>query len=773
MFLGLNAHQAALDTTGNNVSNSSTEGYSRQRAEIVTTYSQTIYGMGRAMQIGNGADVASIVRLRDNMTDRQMWREAGVLGGLTKAQNISSKIEEVFQEPSDTGIQSVIDNFYSSWQDLSQKAYDQGTQAQVRQRGQQLVDSIATAKTQLENIAKDINEELVDKTAKLNETLSEVAALNKQIFSIEYDGKNHANDLRDRRDLLVDQLSTMAGVKVSEESNGMVTLKIGSDTVVEGKNAVTLATLDCNRVSLFTDFGITATRIYIDPSTSCGCAAGGGERKFLDFESGEVAGLIEGRDSMDSGIQGYLNKVADICQFLQNDFNAAHRAGYGYDDTTGNNFFGTETVVVDGKEVGATLQGITDTTVAATVTTAGVSTTFKGVMAIADATPQLAHNLKISDGTKSLTIDLSSLAYTTDPANPGYRFIAAKDVAAAINSQAVANDVDVYAKYDGSTQKFSLYTTGASTALDCSGSDADVQLALRTDLRIIQPDTANPGKYTWTEPKPSYWLDMTDNMVINPDIYDESNGLAKIAIKSSAGEIGEDKTIDPTTPRSGTVKKSNSLGGTGAASVTGSYAYNPNALPVQVRIKALAATPNSDGSYPATQIEYSSDSGSTWTTYPATAPTTAPTNFQFTVANASITMTIAADADNKVGDTYYVTLPSGNEGVASGSNAVNMSNRLTTDTSWVLGNASMNTFYNVLIGELGIQGQQAEDQVTNQTAVITQITNWRESVAGVNMDEEFTNMVKFQKGYSGCARIVTCMDEMLDTLINSTGTVGR
>jgi flagellar hook-associated protein 1 FlgK len=72
-----------------------------------------------------------------------------------------------------------------------------------------------------------------------------------------------------------------------------------------------------------------------------------------------------------------------------------------------------------------------------------------------------------------------------------------------------------------------------------------------------------------------------------------------------------------------------------------------------------------------------------------------------------------------------------------------------------------------------VQVQNAERLVDNQTTLIGQITNWRESAAGVNMDEEMSNMIRFQKGYSAASRVVTAIDEMLDKLINSTGTVGR
>nr|WP_269140346.1 flagellar basal body rod C-terminal domain-containing protein [Pectinatus haikarae] len=74
---------------------------------------------------------------------------------------------------------------------------------------------------------------------------------------------------------------------------------------------------------------------------------------------------------------------------------------------------------------------------------------------------------------------------------------------------------------------------------------------------------------------------------------------------------------------------------------------------------------------------------------------------------------------------------------------------------------------------LGTASSTTDDNVTKMTSVVTQVDNSRQAVSGVNWNEELTNMIKFQQGYSACARVLTTMDEMLDKLINSTGTVGR
>ena len=190
-------------------------------------------------------------------------------------------------------------------------------------------------------------------------------------------------------------------------------------------------------------------------------------------------------------------------------------------------------------------------------------------------------------------------------------------------------------------------------------------------------------------------------------------------------------------------------------------------MPIRIRISGL--TTNNDGTKVPSSLEYSTD-GQNWTT--ATGPGS-DSKFQFTVQGATVKMSIAANAANTLNDIYVVTLPAGNEGVGSGDNCVILSNLLKVTSSEILGNTSLDGFYSNLIGTLGTQSQNAQNQATNQESLVAQTKKMRDAISGVNLDEELTAMIKYQKGYNGCARMLTAMDEMLDKLINGTGTVGR
>ena len=130
--------------------------------------------------------------------------------------------------------------------------------------------------------------------------------------------------------------------------------------------------------------------------------------------------------------------------------------------------------------------------------------------------------------------------------------------------------------------------------------------------------------------------------------------------------------------------------------------------------------------------------------------------------------------DGNSGTDLIAAKSSNTEGEASGTNAVLLGEWLhKKESTGTLGGVTLDSYYTGFTGEIGTAKSAVDRNVENLTTVLTQITSWRESVSGVNWDEELTNMLKFQKGYSSSARVLTTMDEMLDKLINGTGVVGR
>ncbi|SDD77356.1 flagellar hook-associated protein FlgK [Sporomusa acidovorans] len=701
MLLGLYAQQTGLDTVGHNVSNASTEGYSRQTVNLSATDPQTIYANGRSYQIGSGVQVQSVIRARDIYIDKQMWKEISTLNNAQSNETYLSKIESIFGENSTTGMQSVLNSFWSSWQTLSTNASDDGTRTTVRERGVELANAIQLAAKQLKNAGNDINSAVDLKINKINQITAEMASLNKQIVNVEAGGTDHANDLRDKRDLLVDQLSALVDTRVYEEANGSYTVQSGGTTLVNGNSSATLKTEKVQDTD-YNDYEITS-KIYVD----------GMPGQSLKFTNGEIKSLLDMQQSDQTGLKMYLNSLSTMSQFLLQDFNAVHRSGYGTDNSTNNNFFGKSTT---------------------------------------DYASNATSSYTKNDWIKALEVNPDILV------DGGNAKIAAKSSGGGIGvtqTNASGSTATVFA-----TGKYTMGTTPTAVMVKVTNP------ATPGSINTIQYST--DGGHTWNGTDIALDANHHAQVPINGlsvDLYFSAN------TNNVSGDTYSFSLTNHSADSNFVISQSNAGGGAAnIVSATGTYTNGDTATSIVVQPYDSTTASIDTATGTIKQIKYSTDGGTTWSTTPVAVNSTTGT-FSFLVNGVTLTMKIAAKVGNKATDQYSFTLSKGN--VASGDNAVLLGKRLKTDTSSTLGNSSLDGYYNSLIGTLGVQGQNAQRTVDNQQTLVDQINNWRESVSGVNLDEEMTNMIKFQKGYSAAARVLTTMDEMLDKLINGTGVVGR
>lgn len=682
---GIYTQQAALDTVGHNVSNASTDGYSRQTANIVSNTPQTVDGSSGNYQIGTGSDVATVTRARDQFLDQQYWKENSTLSNTQNVQTLLGKVETSLGEPGDTGLQSVLNSFWQSWQDLATDASDDGTRTTVSERGVELVNAIQSSSKQLTNMVSDINDTISLRVGTINQDASEISQLNRQISLSEADG-SHANDLRDKRDSLIDNLSSYGDTSVMEDSQGRYIVQFGNTTLVSAVSCEQLKTVN----SLDPDYGYEVTNVIVDNSS----------QNQVSFSNGELGSLINTRDSTSSnGIKGYLNNLSSMSQFLLQDFNAVHRSGYGTDNTTNNNFFGASN----------NNYSIT-----------GVSGLYQK-RAWIDA------------------LEVSPAILTTG----GIAKIAAKSAGDSIG-------VDQTNTLGGAATVFASGSyTGGSTPTNVTikvdsvtGSGVVSQIEYSTDGgKTYSAPVTGSGSYTLT----INGLSVTANFANSTDT--KVNDQYSFTLTQNTA----DKAI--------AIKPGNSNDGAGTIlSATGTYANGDTATNVTVKVH----TTSTSSPYTITSLDYSTDGGTTWVK--GVTPTSGV--FSATVSGVTVKFQIAnTTGTSPENDQYYFTLSKGN--VASGDNAVLLGERLKSDTSQILGNQSLDGYYSSVVGALGVQSQNAARLQDNQQTLVSQITNSRQSVSGVDLNEEMTDMIRFQKGYASSAKILSTMNDMLDTLINS------
>ncbi len=217
---GLNVQQSSINTTSHNIANADTVGYSRQRsvAETTTPFGgNSRFDTSGAGQVGTGAEITSIQRIRDSFIDYQVRSESGTSGYYTSKSDTLSQVEDVFGEPSDTGIQELMTQFFSSFQEVSKSPDKSDVKTVAIQKASTLADAINYAYNQLKKTREDSQKVLQTNVTDVNSCLDQINQLNKQIKGISAVGQA-PNDLMDKRDNLLDQLSYKFGIKVDKAS---------------------------------------------------------------------------------------------------------------------------------------------------------------------------------------------------------------------------------------------------------------------------------------------------------------------------------------------------------------------------------------------------------------------------------------------------------------------------------------------------------------------------------------------------------------------------
>lgn len=336
MVNGIYTQRLGLNTVGHNISNSNTEGYSRQTAHAAATPSSEVYTLAGASQVGNGSTVTSVIRARDIYADRQYWKENSTDGYYNGKADNYAKIESIFNDSDNSGVQNAMEKFYQAWQDCSTTASSDTSRQNVINAGQNFAQSLQIAAKQTKEQIDSLYDDISLSVVKMNRLMGQVVELNKNISGIEATGA-HANDLRDQRDLIVDQLTSMTDITVYESANGMYTLVSNGTTLVNG---ITKVDLEMSAPKNNTTYSLSDYDIMIK-QTGTVYTPGNGELK-AQFEA-----VAEDK--------GYIDQVANMAAFMFTTMNDQHKAGYGIDGskdkpfgnanakdnaTTGLNFYG-------------------------------------------------------------------------------------------------------------------------------------------------------------------------------------------------------------------------------------------------------------------------------------------------------------------------------------------------------------------------------------------------------------------------------------------------
>ncbi len=361
---GLFTQQSALYTTGHNISNANTLGYSRQRVNMEATAGFPGVGLNAGTMtgfLGTGVQAGSIQRVRDGFVDQQYRQESHKLGYWDTQTKAISQMEDVLSEPSAYGLQKSLSEFWQSLQDLAVNPENGGARSVVIQRGQAVADSFNYMHKSLTEIQKNLGQEIDVTTSDVNSILKQITELNAQIQQVEPNGYL-PNDLYDARDSLLDELSGYFPIETSYEKSGgrasaiaegsvTVTLKMKDGTKVELVNGIKHAKLETNPSSLHDvskneNKSITGFNIIQSDGTTVDAK----HSNLLDV--GKLKSLMNsyGTDDGKGLYPDMIAKLNTMAQAFAKEFNETHRKGFGLppDNVTNLEFYDTTTTLTAG-----------------------------------------------------------------------------------------------------------------------------------------------------------------------------------------------------------------------------------------------------------------------------------------------------------------------------------------------------------------------------------------------------------------------------------------
>ena len=500
----LTASQQALTVTGHNVSNVNTPGYSRQEAVLQEQPPLN----GQPGMVGTGVRAASIRRYTDVFVNRQLTVIEETLGRLSVSKDELFRLQNIFGDSNNQGIAARLNDFFRSLQDVSTNPSGLAARYVLIANAKQLASTLNQASSDLVSARQSLNFQVKQTVQEINSLSKQLATLNRQIVAAEVTGQN-ANDLRDQRDLVVNELAKRIDITTTESSIGALTVFAARGQVlVEGETIRELeAVEDPDNSGLF----------------SVGYSTGGTRPLSIDglISNGRLRSLLDVRDTTVKELEGSFDRLAAT---LANAVNTIHRQGYGLDGSTGHDLFAPGSITttahaanqgavsINGTNVTAnslhtfhdyevrfsspTAYSIVDTTTGAAIrgNYSGTALTAPSVDAPLSVVTGVNDTLTVTvDGVASGTITLAGaaspgLAYTSGAA-------LAQELQLKINADGALQTAgkSVVVDYDTTTNRFVITSNSATStsSVNVTGGTARSVLGL-----LSGTSTASSGTYT-------------------------------------------------------------------------------------------------------------------------------------------------------------------------------------------------------------------------------------------------------------------------------------
>lgn len=728
---GIRTHRILEEVVSHNIANASNENYSRQQVRIDAL--PAIFD-GRHF-LGQGVDSREIVRVRDELLDNQLRQSAAQQNTyITKLQWLE-KVEAIFNEPSDTGLNATLSKFWESWSELAADPQSLATRSNVMARTENLANTLNITYNKLDGLLQDLDQQLQQELGTINALTRQLAQLNADIFEVEGGTGNKANDLRDQRDAVLDTLSEHVEISYYEDGNGMFNVSIAMHPAVQGDKAEKLVAetdpLDASKLRVVWDWG----------------------ENFRGANTGTLAGILDSRDVV---IPGIINQLNSFSSLLIQEVNGIYANGVGLQPQT----------LLESK-LGYAALGVNDATTALNLVTSGQT----GEMHVSfyDANNEIVRTAGIVvDANDTLTDIATKLngikglnaSVLSDPNNDG-RLSITLDTVSGDNVMGEASFV-ISNNTGGYDSTGVLDLLGFNQTAKSTNTSAVQPLLTSRDLTELQTILGEPSVAAVRAKA----LNLSGTFTINAfetgtEATPKTDGHH---VQQFVIDVVSTDTIDTI------MAKVNALTATHGIAMSFNGGTNKLELTSTARTDAEGNVLTAGGT-DYLRLAFANTYG-----YPAVNDDEPPTGYTGLGDNTGLlskmqmnTLFQGSNAkdialDNRITQTAHIhagySLAAGDNGLANALNNLQHL-RVADNNQFTLGEQ-----YGNVIADIGVSIQQTQSLSANEQIMLEGYHTERDRVSGVNLDEELSKMIQYQRAYEANARMFATFDQLAEELLN-------
>lgn len=734
----LAAAQAAQATTGHNISNATTPGYSRQ-VVVQSTLGSVQYGYGF---IGQGTQIAQVKRIYNDFLGKQLLSSETSASSLSAYYKQVSQINNLIADQA-AGLSPSLQDFFKSTQNLAATPNNDGVRQSVLSAGQVLASRFQSLNNQLEEHRATLNGQITSSVTTINAYASQIQELNDMVLKTFSPGGVISNDLLDQRDQIITELNKIIQVITIPQDSGALSVFIGTgQPLVLGNVAsplvATLASDDPTRLQI--SYQNNGQNVLIPDSA---------------FTGGSLGGIMQYRSDTLDLTQNSLGRIAIA---MGSAFNAQHRLGQDQNGNLGTDFFKIATPVIYGdiKNSAAAVASATITD-SSRLTTSDYRLNYDGAVytftRLSDGNRTIVD--PVTPGAFPVTID--GVTYAAPTMAMGDSFLIKPTVAGANlinvainNTQFVAAGTPVLTSINAVTD-MGIVTTG--------NTGTGVVTSATVDKSAFTPNATQTYTYgagTLTLTPPAAVMVTTTAGVTTTYAAGAAIPYSTGAAISSGGVrfVLSGAPVDGDTYRFAPVPANTGTAAISSGSIDSTY--TPLAAGTRFAFTFNSAGSQFTPSASVGPVVVTHADGSPPTSYAAGAPIDYVAGDTFTTAGASFTIT----GQPANGDQFYLSLNT--DGVSDNRNAQALN---ALQTAHTIGNTSFQGSYSQLVSIIGNRTNEIDVTSKAENTRLTSIQQQQQSESGVNRDEELANMIKNQAAYQAAARIIQAASDMLDILL--------